>query len=53
MLLRRADVGIAEIGEMVGLGAAPHRRGLELDEVADMDVVGRRRSPAGCGRTGR
>ena len=36
----RADVGIAEIGQVVGLGAAAHAGGLELDEVADMDLVG-------------
>ena len=36
----RADVGIAQIGQVVGLGAAAHASGLELDEVADMDLVG-------------
>src|SRR6185312_5752116 len=34
-----ADLRIAEIGEVVGLRAPPDRRGLELDEVADMHVV--------------
>ena len=29
-----------EIGQVVGLGAAAHAGGLELDEVADMDLVG-------------
>ena len=49
----RPDVGIAQIGQMVGLGAAPHARGLELDEVADMRARRPRPSPAGYGRTGR
>src|SRR6187401_1224520 len=37
---RRADIGVAEIGEMARLGAAAHPGRLELDEVADMDILG-------------
>ena len=33
-----ANVGVAEIGQVIGLGALPHDRGLELDEVADMGI---------------
>ena len=33
-----ADVGIAEVGEVVGLGAAAEGRVLDLDEVADVDL---------------
>jgi len=34
-----ADGGIAEIGEVVGLGAAPEFRLLHLDEIADVHVL--------------
>ena len=35
----RADRGIAEIGQVVGLGARAERRLLELDEVADVRLL--------------
>ena len=42
----RPDVGIAEIGQVVGLGALGHARGLQFHEVADMDTVGHLRPRA-------
>ena len=41
-----ADVAVAEVGEVVGLGAVAERRVLDLDEVADVHVGAERRAAA-------
>ena len=48
-----ADLGVAEIGQVVGLGALAEPRLLDLDEIADLGAS--RRSPrrAAAGRRGR
>ena len=35
----RADPGVADIAQMVGLGAGLDQRLLHLDEIADVDVL--------------
>ena len=48
-----ADRRVAEVGEVVGLGAALQLRLLHLDEVADVHVLAQQRHPAATAQTDR
>ncbi|MNY39387.1 hypothetical protein D3C86_1740690 [compost metagenome] len=45
----RADMAVAEVGQMVGLGARVHADVLDLDEVADLDALAQVRAGAQAG----
>ena len=46
----RADVAVADIGEVIGLGSGAEPGGLDLDEIADMDLLFEDRARAQPGK---